>query len=350
MKLWRFLWIAAGISAALLGTVPAEAAGPLRSPWDVPVAAHAASGKSQCSTAPDLPASIKTHDYYSDSAHSVIDPVRLKAYQQSISVWHHAASTLDRMADRYRANGDTAMAGCVADWLDHFAQAGTLTGEMSTNQATYVQGWMLGSFSIAWLKVRMAPTISAAEAGRIGHWLGVVGALNRLYYAPRATKTDGRNNHRYWAGLAVMAAAIAADRRDLYDWGVNSFGIGAAQITPEGTLPLEMARRALALHYHLFAAAPLVTMAELASANGDDLYHEDNGALLRLVHAAVAGISNPAPFAAQTGIAQRPIKLNADDIAWAAPFERRFPDRELQALLSQATSHSVLYIGGLPPA
>ncbi len=147
-----------------------------------------------------------------------------------------------------------------------------------------------------------------------------------------------------------MAAGIADNRRDLYDWGIDSFKIGIAQVSAEGTLPLEMARRSRALHYHLFAAAPLVTMAELAEANGTDLYGENDKALARLIHRAASGIEDPSFFAAKAGIAQEPMDLHADDIAWVAPFARRFPDPQLNRLLSALPSRSMLYIGGLPPS
>jgi poly(beta-D-mannuronate) lyase len=324
----------------------------LASPWDAPVTAHAASAAGSCATPVTLTQGIVTADYYSDAAHSVIDPARLHAYEQVVKVWHDAAQTVDDMADRYRATGDASQAACAANWLASFADKGALTGTMSSNQSTYVQGWMLGSFAIAWLKVRDASSVSAAQRERIGRWLADVAALNMQYYDRRdasAKDTDARNNHRYWAGMAVMAAGIGAGRRDLFDWGVQSFRIGAAQITPDGTLPREMARRSRALHYHLFAAAPLVTMAELADANGIDLYGEKDGALGRLVHTAVAGIKDPSFFAERAGIAQEPIKLDAEDLAWAIPFERRFPDPALKSLLDQLPTRSVLYLGGLPP-
>jgi poly(beta-D-mannuronate) lyase len=334
----------------MLINVAANASDLLKSPWDASLARHVSSVSSAtCSAPPALPQGIATADYYTDAEHSIVDPARKRAYQQATSVWHDAASSVDQMADGYRATGDAALAGCVAAWFGRFAADGVLTGTMTTNQSTYVQGWMLGSFAIAWLKVKQAPSISAAQREQIGAWLARVAALNMRYYDDRSAKsTDARNNHRYWAGVAVMAAGIGANRKDLFNWGVDSFRIGAAQITAEGMLPLEMARRSRALHYHLFAAAPMVTMAELASVNGIDLYSENSSALIRLMRKAVAGIQDPSFFAQHAGVAQEPVKLSADDLAWAAPFERRFPDPALRALLAQLPTHSVLYLGGLP--
>ena len=323
----------------------------LRSPWDTPPPAAATTESEACTHPPDLPAGITASDYYSDSAHSVVDPTRLRAYRQTVAPYHHAAQYIVVMADRYRTDGDVAVADCAARWLDRFAADGVLTGTMSSNQADYVQGWMLGAFAVAWLKIRPAErAIDPAVRARVTSWLAQVADDIRRYYQPRIGKTDARNNHRYWAGFEVMAAGIAADRPDLFDWGVTSFEIGADQIAADGTLPLEMARRSLALHYYLFAAAPLVAMAELAAANGVDLYTRNDHALARLVDRAVAGIDAPDWFAATAGVAQEPVRPDADNIAWAELFARRFPNPKLSELLTSTQSRSVLYLGGLPPS
>jgi len=338
------------LGAVLLLGGAAPAPRGLRSPWDTPPQAAATMESETCAHAPDLPTGITASDYYSDSAHSVVDPARLKAYRQAVAPLQHAARYIVAMADRYRTDGDVAAADCAARWLDRFAADGVLTGSMSSNQADYLQGWMLGAFAVAWLKIRPAEhAIDPAQRARVTSWLAQIADDIRRYYGPRVGKTDARNNHRYWAGFEVMAAGIAADRRDLFDWGIASFEIGADQIAANGTLPLEMARRSLALHYHLFAAAPLVAMAELAVANGVDLYSRNDHALARLVDRTVAGITVPDWFAAKTGVAQEPVRLYADNIGWAVPFARRFPDPQLAMLLAKTPSRSVLFLGGLPP-
>jgi len=331
------------VLALMVASHTAHAQG-LRSPWDVPVPIHQAAGASACPPPPALSADIVTADYYSDRAHSVIDPVRQQAYANAIQPWHQAALGVERMADHYRRSGDAAMAACAAGWLTRFAEAGALTGAMYTNQSTYVQGWMLGAFAVAWLKLRDATPNSEIPA-----WLARVADANRAYYARRAATTDGRNNHRYWAGFAVMAAGIAADRGDLYDWGIDSFNIGINQITDSGTLPLEMARRSRALHYHLFAAAPLVAIAELAAANGTDLYQINHAALPRLVHTAIAGLTNSRFFADASGADQEPVAPDRRGLAWAIPFNDRFPDPTLTALLTKLPTRNDLYLGGTPP-
>jgi poly(beta-D-mannuronate) lyase len=337
----------------LLLAVPALAAATspqrLRSPWDAPAAPAGSPSTVDCPAPPSLPRDIITSGFYADAAKSVPDPARYAAYRASVKPINDAARDVAKMADAYRTRGDVAAARCVARWLASFARADVLTGKMSSNQAYYVQGWTLGAFAIDWLKVRAAPGVIDKTSEGVPAWLGRVAALNRDYYAGRDEKVDGRNNHRYWAGLAAMAAGIAADRRDEFGWGLQSMQIGLRQVDADGTLPLEMARRAKALHYHLFAVTPLMVMAELAGANRVDVWHENDGALKRLADRALAGASDPAFFNQHAGIEQEPIKRTADNFAWAIPFERRFRDPRLRALLASLPSTSVDYIGGSPP-
>ncbi|MCJ9672020.1 MULTISPECIES: alginate lyase family protein [unclassified Neorhizobium] len=346
-RIFRLSALTVAIAVSRLS--PALADQMVKSPWDNPPTAAAATTPEKCGPAPNLPAGLETADYYSDKAHSVIDPARKQAYDDAVKPLQAAARKIEAMADRYRTTGDASSAVCAASWLSTLARSGVLSGPMSSNQAVYVQGWMLGAFSVAWLKVRSARGVPASATDAVPHWLARIAERNMTYYDDRDNKMDGRNNHRYWSGFAAMAAGIAASREDLTDWGMESFRVGIAQIRPDGTLPLEMDRRARALHYHLFAAAPLVTIAELAAANGKDLYAERNAALGRLVKTAAASIDNPQAFDTKAGVKQEEIKLHADDIAWAQPFEKRFPDPALHALLDKLPNRSILYLGGLPP-
>ncbi len=125
---------------------------------------------------------------------------------------------------------------------------------------------------------------------------------------------------------------------------------GLRQVTPEGTLPLEMERASMALHYHLFAAAALVLLAELAEFNGFDLYNENGGALRRLVLRAASGLADPPFFAKRTGVPQQPQDLgNAGIISWGRPFARRFPNPILDELLAKTPQKGYWMFGGVPP-
>lgn len=331
--------------ALLLAASPAQAA--LRSPWESWPAAGPAM-RQPCPAAPALPREITAQDYYSDPARSVIDPARRRAYAAAVAPWNRAASQIARFADRAR-RGDRTAAGCAVASLAQFASRQAMTAAMATNQASYVQGWMLGAFALDWLKLRADPSIPAAERAAIPAWLVRVAERTRGYFDPRAQKVDGRNNHRAWAGLAVMAAGIAADRRDLFEWGVASFHILARQVAADGTLPLEMARRSRALHYHVFAAEPMVAMAALAAPDRVDLYEADDAALRRLMVAVRRGLADPGWFAARAGAPQMPLAHDLHGLRWAAPYLARNPDPAFARLVARASTAGDLYLGGLPP-
>jgi poly(beta-D-mannuronate) lyase len=125
-----------------------------------------------------------------------------------------------------------------------------------------------------------------------------------------------------------------------------------SRVQPDGTLPLEMARGQRALHYHLFALAPLTSMAEFGFVNGLDLYQTGNGALGRLVHVAAAGLVNNSLFATQAKTAQdTPEKngLKSEDVIWLLPWLLHYPDANLSRLLHAATLKPFGYLGGYPP-
>jgi poly(beta-D-mannuronate) lyase len=158
------------------------------------------------------------------------------------------------------------------------------------------------------------------------------------------------NNHLYWAGFAISAAAIASDDYRLFEWGMDAYRHGARDIRDDGTLPMEMDRGQMALHYHLYALAPLVLLAEFGEANGLDLYAERDYAIRRLVARSISGLQDPAFFERRTGVPQVTTpQIEAWEIGWAQPWLRRFPDPVISELLSKASRLNYTTWGGLPP-
>jgi poly(beta-D-mannuronate) lyase len=165
----------------------------------------------------------------------------------------------------------------------------------------------------------------------------------------RENAGDAHNNLTYWGALGVSATGVATGRIDLFDWGVRIYRLALKQIASDGTLPLELDRAAMALHYHLFAVAPLVMIAELGESNGLRFYDEDDGALHRLAERTVGGLVDSAYFREKTGVAQQmPEELDGRAIGWAVSYAARYPDPVLASLLSRASSTSNWQLGGLP--
>jgi len=331
----------------------ASAEQPLRSPWDgKPVAMTAA--PYSCQSTPNIAPDLTTDGFYrlDDPTHSIIDPVRHAAYQKSSGPVKAAGQAVVAAADAYRTTGSRQAAECTLKLIYSMAQQHSLAGKMSSNQAYYVQGWVAGAIAIGYLKIRETHLASPEQEKSIADWLVSVGEQTKGYFDARRAKgtSDARNNHSYWAGVELAAIGVAANNRADFDWAVAAYDAGVAQIRTDGTLPLEMARGQRALHYHLYALAPLVMIAEFGEANGVDLYAHSNGAIHRLADVSIAGLSNPELFAKATGVQQEvSARPSGDQIGWAPPYEQRFPNPQLAKFIANAPSLSVYYLGGLPP-
>ncbi|HEY4359197.1 MAG TPA: alginate lyase family protein [Acidobacteriaceae bacterium] len=344
-----FLPIAAlySLASAALAAAPHS----LRSPWDgKPVTP---TGKAYvCPVLPHIPADLTTDGFYrlDDPTHSIVDPVRQAAYNASSGPVKREGMDIVAAADAFRTTGSLQAAECVRSHILALAQGNSIAGKMSSNQAYYVQGWIAGAIAIDYLKVREAAPLNAEQTRLVGDWLHSIGAQTEHYYDGKRDHGDKGNNHLYWAGVELAAIGIAANRRDDLDWGLGTYETGVKQIRPDGTLPLEMARGSKALHYHLYALAPLVMLAEFGEANGMDLYAHANGAIHRLVKVSVGGLADPTLFEKATGVKQEvPRTPSGDQIGWAPPYVRRFPDATISQYIANARTLSIFYLGGLPP-
>lgn len=335
------------MAAALLfvSSTVASAAG-LRSPWD---AMHVAMKNVpyDCPAVVHLSRDLITQGFYSDAKSSVIDPEKWKAYVASSGPYKELGQRIVDGADAYRSTGSRTAAECAVAHMTAAARDGVFTGNMSSRQAYYVQGWVIGAIAIAYLKVRDTGLITNDEEQLLFPWFDNVAGQSIAFYE----KDGAKNNHLYWAGVESIAIGVATGDRRFFDWAIAAYRTGIDQIQPDGSLPLEMRRGQRALHYHLYAIAPLVYIAEFGVVNGIDLYAEKEHALARLVRLSVNGMSNNESFAKAAGIAQDTPsgKPAAEQISWAAIWQSRFSDPQIASLLAEATSMSYMYLGGLPP-
>jgi len=343
---------AAALIAVLLLPLTAHAARHLRSPWD---------GKSvkltnvayACPAVNHLSPDLTTDRFYSDSKSSIIDPEKWKAYVASSGPAKNLGQQIVNAADAYRTTGSREAAECAIHHMEAAAKDRVFTGKMSSNQAYYVQGWVIGAVAISYLKVRDSGLILPPQKRDILPWIVEVVQQTMNYYDTRRQKEtgDAQNNHLYWAGVEVSAAGIAANNRKLFDWGMDTYHAGVAAIESDGALPLEMKRGQRALHYHLFAVSPLVYLAEFGEDNGLKLYADHNYAIKKLAVLSTQGLIDNSFFVKASGIAQDTPKgaPTAEEISWAKIYVARFPDPAISKLLAQAQSLSYMYLGGLPP-
>src|ERR1700728_3786391 len=288
---------AATVSALLFASSGAWAATELRSPWD----GHSVTATAtpyDCPAIVHLSRDLTTDGFYSDSKSSVIDPAKWKAYSESSGPYKNLGQVIVDAADAWRSTGNREAAACALSHMEVAARDGVFTGKMSSHQAYYVQGWVVGAIAIGWLKVRDSGLETAALHNLVVPWIVSVTRQTTGFY----DESHATNNHLYWAGVEAAAAAVAAHDPKLFDWAVAAYRTGIAEIQPDGSMPLEMTRGQRALHYHLYALSPLVYIAEFGEVNGVHLYAERNNALAHLERLCVDGMKDNQFFVKATGI------------------------------------------------
>jgi len=241
---------------------------------------------SSCGRAPAPVRDIQANRYYSDAASSVVDPALRAQNDAAVKPLRDFRRALPRQS-----------APCALEWLVVWSGAGALLGRMSSAQAEYERKWTLAEVALVYLKIR--PGADAAQRRAVDAWLDPVADEVRNF-AEKRTK----NNHYYWAGLAVGATGAATGSAPHWDFARRVFRQACADVAPDGTLPLELARQRRALHYHRFALEPLAKLAEIAAARGEDWRSACGGSLERLTAITQKGLADPRVFEALTGYPQ----------------------------------------------
>jgi poly(beta-D-mannuronate) lyase len=338
---WRpaLVGLALLLSAAICGPALAQSMASPFPPYDGP----APSGPFACPAPAPPIVDLDLPSYYSDEAGAVIDLSRFQQVNERAKPVRLFLTQMSSIADRAHA-GDRVAAHCGLDHLARWADAGALTGAM-TQQGAYEMTWTTSGLALAYLKLRNIPRLDGGQHSRVQAWLGRLAAKIRPPYDRRG-RLDNRNNHAYWAGLAVAAVGVATDKEALFEWGLERYRVGLNEIAEDGTLPLELARKGRALHYHLFALSPLVLLAELGEANGQELYAEQDGALHRLVRRTVEAIGDRKAFAELAGAPQVPLRLAGDEAGWLAPYAARFEDADVRRLAAAARPIRAPRLGG----
>ena len=333
------------------GAIAKQQAKMLVSPWDSRkvVLTDAAYN---CPAPPPFAKTMEIGSYYIDSHASIADPQKFAAFQKTSEASTHLSQYVTLAADAYLSQGSRSAALCVYSLLDAAAKANAWDGKMPGFQGVYIQNWLLSAVAISYLKVRPSGLGTPAQETNIKRWFNLLAVRVGEFFDAEVKRigADSENNHLYWAALSIAAEGIATNDHDAERWAFDAYRIGLAAIQPDGSLPQEMNRGQMALHYHLYALAPMILLAEFAEANQIDLYAENNGAIHRLVGFCVAGLEDPTLLQKRTGVAQVVSQpYSGPDIGWAVPYLRRFPNPKLSALLAKAQWVRYTTWGGAPP-
>lgn len=263
-------------------------------------------GACACTMPPPPVHDIDANRYYTDQRSSVIDPALKARNEAAVKPVNDYLEAVARRATGWQSHRDPSDAHCALAWLEAWAGSNAMLGTMTTQQSYYTRKWTLGGLALSYARVQS--TATPAQRHRIEEWFR---RLADATIAHADAHKGVRNNHYYWEGLASTAVGAVTGERRYLDWGRKVFDHAMRQIQADGALPLETARGSKALHYHLYAAAPLVMMASIL-----DL---QDPALDRLVRYAVDGIADPAAIERAAGAAQ---ELPARIPGWIAIYDR----------------------------
>jgi poly(beta-D-mannuronate) lyase len=259
---------------------------------------------------PAPPAPMRDIDiprFYSDAAGTIVDPQLKAAHdaaQNALTAYlREVTSNADKAVKRTKPAEQLVAADCALSWIMTWAKADAWLGTMAQQQAEYQRKWDLAGVALAYLKVRTLAT--PEQRAVIEPWLiRFADATARFFDNPERK----RNNHWYWQGVGLAAVGLAADSRPHWERAKGIMADAARDIGPDGTLPMELERGARALHYHAFSCMPVVALAVLGKAGGEDWAAFNNNAVDRLVLVTTKGLADPTVFDKLAGVAQeRPV-------------------------------------------
>lgn len=298
---------------------------------------HAASADA-CAPVPPAVSGLALERFYEDSAGSIVEPTRLEDHKAKTAPLVEFVGEVVKMADKanQQRSSPLATAACGLAWIRGWAEGSAYLGKMDGKQAEAQRKWDLAGIALAYLKLKRWATDEDRTA--IEPWLIKVADAAHAHFDDSNIK---RNNHWYWMGLGLGAVGIATGSEKHWQQAKTIMQDAVKDITADGTLPLEMAREGRALYYHAFAVMPLVALAELGAARGEDWYALGDGALHRLVGKTAEGLNDPAIFDKLAGVKQqRPVKPGA---GWVALYSERFIGR-LKTKPEQPAKHR--WLGG----
>lgn len=226
-----------------------------------------------------------------------------------------------------------AAANCVVDRIHEWAAADALSMLESDGAQLSVPS-RVAAIAIAYAQVLPKATPNEKQPV-IDAWLRARVTASMVFFDTKAPPRASKNNLRAWAGLGAAQGGLILQDQAMIDWAVASVERVACTANADGSLPNEMWRGNLALHYHIHAVGPLVFTAALLQDKNPGLLQACDGAIIRAAQFAIAGAKDPKLVEQVTGKKQKfdpnPAKLKAFEFAWITAFLSQVEDAEIKA-------------------
>lgn len=234
-----------------------------------------------CPAVPTPPISLSFESRYDpdDPTRSTIDEKAETEAKAALAGLDDFITDLTERTDAAVAAEDHAGAACVMEAMAVWADADALS-QLGTDTVKLTIGSRLAALAL--VAVQVAPASDAAHTASVTSWLARR-MDDQMVFWETAPKGAASGNLRAWAGLAAVSITLLTDDAITRGWAAWSLSYVACTANPDGSLPQEMSRKHLALHYQVHAVAPLAVAAALLEQQGVSVMSRCERALDRIV-------------------------------------------------------------------
>ena len=283
----------------------------------------------------------KTHSSFDTASNADVN-AQLKPLDSFITAMIIAANVALTSADPKAVD-------CVRAGLLAWAKAGALS-DLGTLNAKLSAPSRLAGLAYAWDEVK--PMVGETPDGAvIEAWLAGLARATMTFFDTEAPPHSQKNNLRAWAALAVARVGLTLRDQAMIDWADASVQLVACTANPDGSLPLEMARKRLALHYQLHALTALIPTAVLLQRDGHALFQACNGSLHRSIRFALAAFGDPTEVTrlakAKQSYFDGSDKLQGFELAWSSAYLATFYAPDLAAFVAPYGELTNSKLGGV---
>jgi poly(beta-D-mannuronate) lyase len=285
--------------------------------------------------------------YVNDGTYSIYDCAK---YRSSYKKRLNTSMGLDELLDDARVAldnpGTQAAQKCVINTLHEWAEAaGYSKIPAGSANGANIRAWNMGSMAAIYLKNQTAVALakSLGKHDKIVAWFKARGRQ----ILDDANGNGNRNNLYYWRGFALLTLGIASEDVDMIAKSKSIFNRAISDIDGNGYLPLELARKNKAVHYHQFALEPILGMVAYSKAiDCGFLRSSQEGALELLIRKLARAEQDYSIFKEKTGVAQ----TNPDEIAPEKFLVLLGDDAQAMRMLANIEAHMVSKGQHLKPA
>ena len=305
---------------------------------------------------PDAPEPVLTLDFASryegsDATRSTLNKANADAAKAALKPLDGFVSDLAKDLAQALTETDAAQqraaADCILQRMAAWARADALS-DLESRSVNLTIGARLAAFGIMAHRAARHAQDTAALA-QVSDWLALRVGEQMTFWE---TAPDGasRGNLRSWAALAAAASAALSDDPITRGWAAWSTKYVLCTANEDGSLPQEMSRGRLALHYQVHAIAPLVTTALLLERQDLPVRDLCGGALARAVAFTLADMEDGRLSAGITGVVQSYFDgsdtFDPFQMAWLVPWYHLSGDPEIADRIATFDTLSYSKLGG----